>query len=65
MSQLIRVCSEETMSKEGGEERRRRKWGVGGTAVSFNNRRMCIPGDNRVYVLGLQCTDDEEETDAL
>lgn len=23
---------------------------------------MCIPGDNRVYVLGLQCTGDEEET---
>lgn len=49
------------------EERERRKGSgeLGGTAVSFNNRRMCIPGDNRVYVLGLQCTGDEEETDAL
>lgn len=25
----------------------------GGTAVTFSDHRMCIPGDNRVYVLGL------------
>ena len=51
MSQLIRVCSEETMSKERAEKERREEGGD--TAVSFSDRRMCIPGDNRVNVLGL------------
>lgn len=36
------------MSKERAEEEEK-----GGGAVSFSNRRMCIPGDNRVNVLGL------------
>lgn len=59
MSQLIRVCSEETMSKEREWKRGKRKWRKKktrrkrDTAVSFSNHRMCIPGDNRVNVLGL------------
>lgn len=41
MSQLIRVCSEETMSKRRRAEKEEEEEG-GGTAVSFSDRRMCI-----------------------
>lgn len=53
MSQLIRVCSEES-KKRADKGRGRRRNGSskeerdGETAVNFNDRRMCIPGDNRV-----------------
>lgn len=40
------------MSK-GRAEEEEEGGGGGDTAVSFSNRRMCIPGDNRVNVLGL------------
>lgn len=48
---------------EGGREEGGKEEGVGGTAVSFGvgGCRMCIPGDNRGNVLGLQCTGDEGE----
>lgn len=42
------MMSEEREWKRGKKKRRKRD-----TAVSFSNHRMCIPGDNRVNVLGL------------
>lgn len=35
------------------QKRGRRREEEGDTAVSLSDHRMCIPGDNRVYVLGL------------
>lgn len=45
MSQLIRVCSEESKRKADERERKEEER-EGDTAVSFSERRMCIPGDN-------------------
>lgn len=45
---MKRQCQRREQRRGKGRKRRRRD-----TAVSFSNRRMCIPGDNRENVLGL------------
>lgn len=46
MSQLIRVCSEESKKRADERERKEEEDREGDTAESFSECRMCIPGDN-------------------
>lgn len=46
VSQLIRVCSEESKKRADERERKEEEDSEGDTAESFSECRMCIPGDN-------------------
>lgn len=46
VSQLIRVCSEESKKRADERERKEEEDREGDTAESFSECRMCIPGDN-------------------